>query len=243
MTASANVNELAEVWPAPASGALDRALASTLEALSTQGPRPVQKRLRTFYNVASDYAGATFAELAPESPNEITAADLHATSLLSVELKPGATRRLLQPGTTRDAVVEVLSRIGVDARLETVDKHTADAMKSLYFTIKASLSGDHVNNPNPWVTASKLCARKRPGLFPVRDNDVCGLLGIGKRWDADLAMFQALMRRREVRSALDQLPEMVRQAADGRTLVLDREPLRLLDAALWTWQQSDMGRD
>ena len=52
------------------------------------------------------------------------------------------------------------------------------AMADMYQALKSALSPPDVKNPNPWVTASKLCARKRPDLFPVRDNVVCTYLGL-----------------------------------------------------------------
>ena len=45
-------------------------------------------------------------------------------------------------------------------------------MEQLYEAIKQALSANTLKNPNAWVTASKLCARKRPDLFPVRDKEV-----------------------------------------------------------------------
>jgi len=43
-------------------------------------------------------------------------------------------------------------------------------MRRRYNRIKSTLGAD------PWVTTSKLCARKRPALFPVRDKPVRDLL-------------------------------------------------------------------
>lgn len=40
------------------------------------------------------------------------------------------------------------------------------------------------SNSNRWVTAAKICARKRPRLFPVRDNMVCSLLADGRALNA-----------------------------------------------------------
>lgn len=219
-----------------------RARAAGLAALSNDSDRPVSHRLRSYYNVATDYAGASFAELTPNEPFAITGVDLHATSLLSVTVRPGATRRLLDPGETRDAVHEALSRLDPKSDLTSVDETTAVAMNAFYVHVKHALSGGHVKNANPWVTASKVCARKRPRLFPVRDAVVCGQLGIGKTAQGDWAMFRELVNDSAVLERLEALPGEVRAAAHGRELILDCVALRLLDAALWTWGQPSMGR-
>src|SRR4051812_36777056 len=80
---------------------LDRAESAALDALATDSPRPAQRRLANFYDRSRDFAGASFVNLAPVDPNDIAAVDLHATSLLSVQIGPGVTRRLLEPSSTR----------------------------------------------------------------------------------------------------------------------------------------------
>jgi hypothetical protein len=49
-------------------------------------------------------------------------------------------------------------------------------MEAVYSPVKQALGNPEVKRTNPWVTASKLCARKRPHLFPVREKVVCTLL-------------------------------------------------------------------
>lgn len=93
---------------------------------------------------------------------------------------------------------------------------------------------------NHWVFAAKLCARKRPNLFPVRDSQVCGYLsgwkalgaGTGRlgRFSNDIQVFAYLMTHDLIEGKLAQL----REAAAKARLRIDEEPLRLLDALLWT---------
>ena len=90
---------------------------------------------------------------------------------------------------------------------------------------------------NPWVTSSKVVARKRPDLFPVRDNVVCKYLGIdrlGDRAKDSGPSFAQLMRDEAVRSELDGVKAKVNELNVENRSVLDKEPLRLLDVILWT---------
>jgi len=52
-----------------------------MEALRTDGPYAAQHRLARFYDTDGDYAGASFAQLGPTDPIDITPADLLATRL------------------------------------------------------------------------------------------------------------------------------------------------------------------
>jgi Family of unknown function (DUF6308) len=142
-----------------------------MEALRTDGPHAAQHRLARFYDTDGDFAGASFAELGPIDPIDITPANLLATTLLSVRIRPGAARRMLGIGSTRDTLLRKLRDLP-DCDLANARCPALTAMEGLYEAVKQALSADTVKNPNAWVTASKLCARKRPDLFPVRDKEV-----------------------------------------------------------------------
>ena len=106
--------ELSEVapdgWRQPPIDLLVHAKAKALEALHSEGVNPVQGRLACFYDVLGDYAGATFAQLQPADPLDITASDLLATTLLSVRIGPRSTRRLLHAGSTQGRPCSASSR-------------------------------------------------------------------------------------------------------------------------------------
>ncbi len=121
--------------------------------------------MRTYYDEAGNYAGSTFCNLEPNDPWHVTAADLFATTLLNVEIAPRATRMVLSD-EVRDRATELLRSIPLEAKLESADANVWLAADELYQCVKGALGR------NPWVTASKLCARKRPEFFPVRDNVV-----------------------------------------------------------------------
>lgn len=227
--------ELPIDWPAVPADVHQQAKTRALAALAFDGLRGVQHRLAAFYDVEGNYAGASFAYLEPNELPDITATDLHATSLLSVDIGPQATRRLLTPGATRQEVLRCLLRLP-DTDLAGVNAPGLLAMESFYRSVKAALSLSSSKDPNPWVTASKLCARKRFDLFPVRDRNVCEHLGILRLDDyrKDWQVFRALIQDPDIRAAIDALPSLIRSAGPDRHVVLDSSNLRLLDAAIWT---------
>jgi len=114
------------------------------------------------------------------------------------------------------------------------------AVEELYGAVKRALSADSVKNPNAWVTASKLCARKRPELFPVRDKEVCDYLGLtpSRNYQVDWQVFQSLISDPDVIAAIDAARIATEVAAADRRLQVDQPRLRLLDSALWTYCMS-----
>lgn len=230
-------DETEQVWPVLSEERAEAITTLALKALADAGPKPVGSRLARFYDVSGDYAGASFAGLEPLSVSDVTATDLHATSLLSVDIGPVATRRLLTPGPVRDQILNALTAIAVDD-LGQADASDLLAMERFYLSVKRNLSTADVQQPNPWVTASKLCARKRPGLFPVRDSVVCGYLDLTGRdasYRLDWQAFRHLVRDPGVVAGLQDAAAAALAVAGTRTLRLDVQLLRLLDAALWTY--------
>jgi Family of unknown function (DUF6308) len=206
-----------------------------LRALRLDGDRPAQDRLRFYYDVDGDYAGASFALLTPIEPNNINATDLHATRLLSVPIGAGATRRFLDDGAARMEILDALRAIP-DRDLLIADPATLEAMETFYLAVKTNLSAASTQHPDAWVTASKLCARKRPELFPVRDRRVSACLGLTRHNSYRIAwqVFRHLIGDRDVIAAIDALSDATLAGACGTRLRLDDSRLRLLDAAIWT---------
>jgi hypothetical protein len=231
--------QIPDGWQQVAAEVTENAVAAALEALATDSSRPAPARLANFYDRSRNFAGATFVNLAPVDPDDITAVDLHATTLLSVEIGPGATRRLLDSSSTRTQVLDALADVP-DKDLLVAGPADLLSMEVLYGAVKDALSDPSTANPNAWVTASKLCARKRPELFPVRDNLVCahlGLLPTGTRGDyqVDWQVYRALIGDHRVIGAIDALNPLIKAEARDRRVQTDTGRLRLLDAALWTW--------
>jgi hypothetical protein len=107
-------------------------------------------------------------------------------------LSPGDARDTL-PGKLRDLPGCDLANAGSPALTE---------MAGLYEAVKQALSADTVKNPNARVAASKLCVRKGPDLFPVRDTEVCDYPG-PTRWrnyQVDWQVFRSLTGDRHHRT-------------------------------------------
>ena len=218
-------------WAQPAPEMLATAKERALAALE---PAAAAKQLRRYYDTTTDYAGATFAAIGENAPDRIGADDLFATTLLSVDIPANAARRLTGHAETAQVIGSALTALP-RGPLETVGTAGLEAMEVLYRHVKHNLAKASAKNSNPWVVASKLCARKRPDLFPVRDNVVCRLLDIQRAnsYRIDWLVFRYLISDHEVRQAIESARAAMDKEADGH-VVLDTEPLRLLDAALWT---------
>jgi hypothetical protein len=183
------------------------------------------RNLATFYNAANNWAGAEFHELAPITPYEIGPSDLLAITLMDVAVQPAALRRLLLPGPDRDRITYALRRVRPNVTLSDADHDTLDAAAELYQQVKAALRG------NKWVTASKICARMRPALIPVRDRVVVAQLNLPNNdYRADWTLIRGLARDPDVQTALTDLAEEASSPASD----LRRLPaLRVLDTAVW----------
>lgn len=223
---------------------------ATREALEALRDERTPARVAEYYDPTTDYAGATFAQLEPNDPDAITATDLLAVTTLAIDIRTSALRKFLQTEDNARNLKDKLRALP-NKRLEETDEADFAAMGEFYDTVKALLSRSDANFSNPWVTTSKLVARKRPGLFPVRDSVVCAYLGIDRLRDyaKDWYVFRELMRNGDIVDELGRLPDRVREAAakqipsrdeatpsrdeEEPSLILDTEPLRLLDAVLW----------
>jgi len=193
--------------------------------------------LETYYRRDGNYAGATFIDLDPVDPYLFTAADLLSLNLLSVAAQPVAVRRLLEPSRERGHLVRLLSEenLPLDADLAMADTGQLLSMAQLHEALKRALSPADVKNPNPWVTASKLCARKRPDLFPVRDNVVCKHLGLIEpkgNYQVDWQVFRHVIQDNAIRRRLDEIVDEAAQRP-GVDVGHPNRGLRHLDVILW----------
>ncbi|WP_130014793.1 DUF6308 family protein [Serinicoccus sediminis] len=193
-----------EHWAPVPVDALRRAIAQAGEALDVVGEDPVGRRLASYYDRADNFAGATFADLPPLEPLDITATDLHAVSLLSVNVGPGATRRFLEPGPARSALLTKLRSVP-DVELRAAGSDDFVAMAAFYDAVKMHLGEPTASSSDRWVTASKSCAPKRPYLFPVRDSVVRGFLGLTQysNYQVDWQVFRAMLSESTIVRAYD----------------------------------------
>jgi hypothetical protein len=225
-------------WGTPSKEALSDAKQTALQALADSGEHPVFRRLSSYYETAGKYAGSSFADLEPVVPFDMTPTDFYAVRLLRVDVKAAAARRFLNEGDARTLVTRALSELSLEVDLAAAGAGTLARMESFYSTVKKTLSDPCVNVPHSWVVASKLCARKRPALFPVRDNKVCKLLNLQPRsrrsnYQVDWQVFRYLIRDTEVTGAVDAARSQIEELSSGYSV--DLSQLRVLDAALWTY--------
>ncbi|MCZ2818012.1 DUF6308 family protein [Modestobacter sp. VKM Ac-2984] len=226
-------------WPRPEPSELQYARRVAIEALADDTARPAIERLARHYDPTGRGAGTTFLELPPVDPATITAADLHALTVLNAPVAALVTRRLLTDSAIRAGIDEALEGLPTDVDLAAADRATFAAMETLAQAVHAGCCDPRVANPNPWVTSAKLCTRKRPRLFPVRDRVVCEGLGLygtairryGNR-RVDWQVFAFLIGEPDILQRLDELTEQVQTTHGVRC---DAVPLRVLDVALWTW--------
>ncbi|MCK9795958.1 DUF6308 family protein [Isoptericola sp. 4D.3] len=226
-------DQLPSGWPAVDQSVVTAAKATTLRALSMVA-------LQRYYDLRGNYSGSTFATITPNDPYDITGADLHALSMLSVTVGPAATRRVLDDGPERARLLEALAAVDPEARLDKASAAVLEVAWDLYTAAKGVLADPTTKRQSdPWVTASKLVARKRPRLLPVRDTKVRAVLGLESERDGrlELQALRQLISDPDVVVALGQAVEAAhaRGLAQGRECVFDAEPLRLLDAALWLY--------
>jgi len=185
--------------------------------------------LRRYYDPSGDYAGSTFLDLGPNDPHDLTATDLYALSLLDVRATPRAGRHLLEVGEHRERVLAALANphLPATADLLSASPTTFDGAKMLYLAVLGALGR------NPWVTASKLCARKRPGFFPVRDSVVTErVLGLGKSYRIDWQVYRDLLADQALMSKLTSVTAQALELSDRSAGIAD-PPLRALDVLLW----------
>lgn len=226
-------NENDAVFPEVSQTVLERSVELVLIVL--EAPTTPQQ-LAEYYDTAGDYAGHSFVDLEPRDPARLTATDLLATSMLSIGFPASAVRRLLDDDGNQQKISHALQSLP-EGPLEATTPKDFQAMSAFYTTVKPLLSDASSQSSDRWVAASKVVARKRPDLFPVRDHVVCEYLEIRKFRDygKDWLVFRHLMQNQQIQDRLAALPAETIRATSASEVVLDAEPLRILDAALWMY--------
>ena len=210
--------------------------APALERVRTALADPrTPERLVRYYSPTGDYAGSSFTAIGDNAPDRIDEADLLAVSLVGTHVPPPMARALLEPGEVRDRVQALLSTdvLPADARLADVTPPLLEAMNALYVELRALVPPPTDRYLTNWTTAATLCARKRPALFPERDEAICRYLGMWpSRYQVDWQVFYAVMAQDDVRADLERL---VARAAESPSVVIDAPDalLRHLGVVLW----------
>ena len=156
-------------------------------------------------------------------PYAINSDDLLATHMLSVDIAPPVVRELLQNGTKRQRVSELLSQISPNVRL-----WEDDAVSSL---VAAEELWDALNEISGigWVVAGKILARKRPHLIPIADDRVWEYFKPEKGlfWET----LRGVLRQDGLSAQIEadlRIPML--QTSEMRDKI---STLRLLDIAIW----------
>ena len=145
---------------------------------------------------------------------------------------------MLETGQVRERILTALARVPADVSLADAGPDDLDAAAELYRALKAALGGT-----NRWVAASKLAARKRPALIPVRDSVVVGALGLPNTdFREDWLVFRHLVRDRGRMQRLHELAVKATVDHDAPDLS-DVPDLRLLDTVLWLHPRTGSPRE
>lgn len=169
-----------------------------------------------YFEAGSNYAGELFNSIPQDDPNVVTAADLLAVTLLSVQVSPPGVRRLL----SAEFATEVRSHLqGIP---DTMIWHD-DAVEALASASHLWNALQAVPSVGP-VIAGKLLARKRPGLIPIVDDIVRRVIRAepGKYWEA----YRAFL-------LIDEHRQHIEALRPATVSVEDVSTLRLLDVAIW----------
>lgn len=215
-------------WDMPDTSAM--ALSRT-RALAILKSRTTPDDVVRFHDPAGNFAGPTFQDLDPAHDNEVVASDLLAVTLMNVAVQPAAVRRILEDAGNQRRLTEALRTVPANVSLAEADQDVLNSAAGLYQLFKELLRG------NKWVTASKLAARKRPALIPVRDRVIVKHLELDNRdFREDWRVMRHLLRDNDV---LEALAEVRTLAARQQPVVADLSHLRLLDSALWMHGRSE----
>jgi Family of unknown function (DUF6308) len=235
---------LPDGWQPVEPSMLDTALTMTRRALTgEQGSvEHAADRLLRYYDPNGKYAGATFLGVPVTDAYAVTAADLWAVTTLEMKIPPDAGRRLLDPGPLRSIIKAELRDLPPDSALSATTPTLLQHMSDLYNAIRTMLPPLGNRPTNQWVLSAKICARKRPELFPVRDSMVCRYLSnnrtMGGRpgqlgwFSRDIQMLAYLMTHPLVQQCLGEVRASISEVQP--TWAIDQSDLRLLDVVLWS---------
>ena len=174
-----------------------------------------------FYKNA--FTGSAFEKLIDrENPNEITAKDLIAVTMLGVKVPATAARWILREG--KDELSQHLSKIDQHLTISDSDSDLSNGSPAwVLFSIL-----DRRDGLGRTIT-SKILAAKRPGLIPIYDQHVAAYLGFSKEdywnpWREFMQNPESLWCRNRVSKLAIELG------------VHDISHLRLLDVVIWMKQ-------
>ena len=186
------------------------------------------QRVKRYFDNQEKFTGRAFETFAgggdaPDVKDVFTSDDVVAVSLLSVNIPGSASLAILEQ--KRDTLSELLSGIPVELDLWDADM---ELIKNGGRADKLWQELEKISGV-AWVTAGKLCARKRPRLIPVYDRIVKAALSPGRKsfWT-------------DLHFTLSSDPKLIERLAEIRwRSSIDSSPslLRVLDVAIWMESQ------
>lgn len=199
---------------------LDRARQNVLAKVG--GPGAVT-RLLDFYDPKGGYAGLSFLDAFPTGRSSIGAGDLLAPGLMSAPLTAKQVRAV---ETVLPQVRAALRRVPANADLANISITELEGPAGqLWHTLRDALDTEEGSKTKARLKADKLCARKRPGLFPISDERVTGVVR-SRAW----LTFRHLMSDGGIVAALT----LARTRAAQTNAPIGGLPLlRVLDTILW----------
>lgn len=208
------------------------AKAACLRSFAEGKDGPVHLRLVDYYDTQSHHPGASFIELDPAIPTDVTVGDLLAVSLLGSAMPPVAVRRLLGHGGHRLDVLKALQAMP-DRELYMADEQTLVQMERLTEAVLRAVQDGTTDQADARALAIALCARKHPDLFPVADPSVSAFLGLGTSPDERITwqVMRHVLGDREVLSRVDGLKVTMEREPSAHARV-ESSRLRLLLAAV-----------
>lgn len=201
---------------------------------ATSGPgAPTRAALLSYYDPDAAQAGTTFLDgTEGEHPETVQAADLFAVSMLGHPIAPPAARRMLHDTPWARRIETSLRALPVQAVLDGAEPPPLQAMRALHESVLAAIDPRPDPAAQNRVTASAVCARKRPELFPVLDAALCSALLLPGP-DSPVHCWQAVravLCTDEMVRSLAELFSSLRREWPG--LVVDVYPLRQLQVLL-----------
>jgi hypothetical protein len=222
---------------------ISKKLLAYLEPLGDVRPEELVRAYLDGSDPRHAFSGRAFDIYAADrsDPNVISGSDLVAVTLLSIEIRAKS-----KSGITPTAALLLEERSGeISALLDRLDPslelHGLDE-KQFMLTLGGEDSPGRLlhgllldilrdKRGNKWVAAHKLLARKRPGLFPIRDSVVSDAVGLGSRSAWWRPWWEALTG--DSGADIVHGVEAVRRDADAEHLSV----LRVLDILIWTREQ------
>lgn len=187
------------------------------------GDPDVERRVQTYLDPTGQYAATTFDLVGNNDPYKITEDDVLSVSFLDTPIRASAYRRMVnKAGEITDLLLRIDSSLCLWDLTETSDAYAA--ANELWVTLDAMPGMGRTR-------VSKLLARKRPHLIPIRDRRVDEFFGKTRSFWIPLAM---ALHDEALRVGIASLrPDGV----DARLSIL-----RLLDIAIWmTGRESPPG--